>query len=139
MGRLYYYELKEVFDKWDLGLYGSRKYYGKRLNTFLTKKIGSYLHTEMDYKISVYDMLEKNYDSSDLYNHKWLHIHGEVDKKSLKLLLERGDNFIENVELRKYLFFISGKIKGFRIHDSSYGRSLHLYLESVEITDTVTR
>ena len=139
IGRLNYYELKEAFDKWDLGLYGSRKYYRSRLNSFLTKKIGAYVMTEMDYKISVYDLVEKKYYSSDLYNHKWLHIHGEADKESLKYLIEKWDNYIKDIELKKYLFFISGKIKKFKIHESDYGRSIHLYLESVKISDNVNK
>jgi hypothetical protein len=134
-GKINYYELKEIYDKWDLGLYGSRKYYRTKLNSLLNKKIGSYVQTEMDYKISIYDLVEKKYYTSDLYNHKWLHFHGAPDKESLKLLIQKGDNFIEDVELKKYLFFISGKIKTFRIHETDYGRSLHLYLESVKITD----
>lgn len=134
-GKLNYYEIKEMFDKWDLGLYGSRKYYRSRLLRLLNKKIGSYIHTEMDYKVSVYDMLEKEYYSSDLYNHKWLHFHGDADKESLKFLLEKGNNYMEDVELKKYLFFISGKIKTFRIDETDYGRSIHLYLESVKISD----
>ena len=132
-GKLNFYEIKELYDKWDLGLYGSRKYFRTKLNTLLTKKIGSYIYTEMDYKISVHDMVEKRYYASDLYNHKWLHFHGEVDKESLKYLLGKGYNFIDDAELKKYLFIISGKIKKFRIHESDYGRSLHIYLESVNI------
>ena len=139
IGRLNYYELKEAFDNWDLGLYGSRKYYRRRLNSFLTKKIGEYIRTEMDYKISIYDLVEKKYYSSDLYNQKWLHIHGEADKESLKYLIGKGDNFIRDMELKKYLFFISGKIKTFRIRESDYGRSIHLYLESVKISDSVNQ
>ena len=130
-----YYEIKEMYDKWDMGLFGSRKYYRGRLTRLLNKKIGTYIQTEMDYRISVHDMIEKKYYSSDLYNHKWLRIHGEPDKESLKFLIKKGDNFIEDVELRKYLFFISGKIKKFRIRESDYGRSLHIYLESVSITE----
>ena len=139
LGRNNFYEIKEFYDKWDLGLYGSRKYYRGRLTRLLNKKIGKYIQTEMDYRISVNDMVEKKYYSSDLYNHKWLIIHGTPDKESLKFLLEKGDNFIEDVELRKYLFFLSGKIKKFRILESDYGRSLHIYLESVKITDTVNQ
>ena len=136
-GRINYYELKEAYDKWDLGLYGSRKYYRRRLNSLLTQKIGAYIRTEMDYNISIYDLVEKKYYASDLYNHKWLHIYGEPDRESLKYLLGKGDSFIKDAELKKYLFFISGKIRKFKIDDSDYGRSIHLYLESVKITDKV--
>ena len=136
-GRINYYELKEAFDKWDAGLYGSRKYYRRRLNSLLNQKIGAYIRTEMDYKISSSALVGKKYYASDLYDHKWLHIHGAVDKESLKYLLGKGDNFIKDAELKKYLFFISGKIRKFWIHESDYGRSIHLYLESVKITDTV--
>jgi hypothetical protein len=91
----------------------------------------------MDYKISSSAMLSKKYYASDLYDHKWLHIYGDVDRESLKYLLSKGDNFIKDAELKKYLFFVSGKIRKFKIHDSSYGRSIHIYLESVKITDQV--
>jgi len=138
-GRINYYELKEAYDKWDLGLYGSRKYYRSRLNSLLTQKIGEYIRTEMDYNISIYDLVEKKYYASDLYNQKWLHIYGEPDRESLKYLLGKGDIFLEEAELKKYLFFISGKIRKFRIHESDYGRSIHLYLESVKITDKIEK
>jgi hypothetical protein len=52
-------------------------------------------------------------------------------------LLEKGDNFIKDAELKKYLFFLSGKIRKFRIDETDYGRSIHIYLESVNITDKV--
>jgi hypothetical protein len=130
-----YFTLQEMYDKWDTGFFGSRKLYRNRLHRLLNDMIGTDIQTGRDYKISIPDVFEKRYYSSDLYNYKWLQIHGPADDESLKWFAEKGGDFIKEVERNKYLFFLSGRIRKFRITESEYGRTVHLYLEYVRITD----
>lgn len=131
-----YFTLQKMYDKWDTGFFGSRKLYRNRLNRLLTDMIGKDIQTGGDYKISIPDVFEKRYYSSDLYNYNWLQIHGPADDTSLKWFAEKGGDYIKEVERNKHLFFLSGRIRKFRITESDYGRTVHLYLESVGITDS---
>jgi len=132
-----YLQLKRMYDKWDSGLFGSRKYYKKQLYRLLTDMIGADIQTGRDYKISIPDILEKKYYSSDLYNQNWLHIHGAADISSIKEFAEKGSDYIKEVERNKYLFFLSGRIEKFRIIETGYGRTVHIYLDSVRITESI--
>jgi hypothetical protein len=131
-----YYTLKKMYSNWDAGLFGSRKLYRNRLHRLLIDMIGENIQTGGDYKISIPDVFEKRYYSSDLYNYNWLQIHGPADDTSIKWFAEKGGDFIKEVERNKHLFFLSGRIKKFRITESEYERTVHLYLEYVKITDS---
>ncbi len=128
--------IQEMYKNWNFGLFGSRKLYRNRLNRLLTDMIGADIQTGGDYKVLIPDVFEKRYYSSDLYNYNWLQIHGPADDASLKWFAEKGNDYIKEVERNKYLFFLSGKIRKFRITESEYGRIVHLYLEYVKITDS---
>jgi len=136
-GRDNYSELKKIYDKWDSGLFGSRKYYRNRLYRLLTDMIDSDIQTGKDYSVSIPDVFKKKHYSSDLYNQNWLHIHGTVDDSSIKEFAEKGNDYIKEVERNKYLFFLSGRIERFRIIETGYGRNVHLYLETVKIKDSL--
>ncbi len=126
-----------MYDKWDCGLFGSRKLCEDRLYRLLVEMIDADILTGRDYNIPVKNVYEKNYYSSDLYNQKWLHIHGPVDESSIKKFKESGIDYMKQVEKNKNLYFLSGKIKKFRIVKDGFERSIHLYLESVIITDSI--
>ncbi len=141
-GRENYLLLKSAFDKWDSGLFGSRKYYRNRLNLLLSDMIGNDIVTARDFRISIPDVFEKRYYSSDLYNCNWLYIHGPADDSSIKMFAEKGNDYIKGVERNMDLFFLSGKVLKFRIGETSsgrysYERSIHIYLESVKIRDSI--
>jgi len=132
-----YLTLQKMYINWDSGLFGSRKLYRNRLNRLLADMINTEIQTGRDYKISIPEVFEKRYYSSDLYNYNWLQIHGPADYTSIKWFAEKGSDYIKEVERNKYLFFLSGRIRKFRIVETGYGRSVHLYFESVKITDSV--
>lgn len=125
--------LREKFSNWDSGLYGVRSYHRRILNSILTDMIGREIETETDYRLSIPDILEKNYYNSDLYNTKWLHIHGRTDVSSINEISQKGTAYIKEIERNKYLFSMSGRILKFRIIETCAGRTIHLYLESVKI------
>jgi len=136
-GRDNYIRLKIMYEKWNSGLFGSRNLYRRRLNRLLTDMIGKEIQTGLDYNILFADSIEKKYYSSNLYGCDWLHIHGETDRASIKEFSEKGDKYIKEVERNKHLFFLSGKIEKFRIVETGYGREVHLYLESIKISDSI--
>lgn len=136
-----YLKLKIMYDNWDTGLFGSRNHYRNRLNRLLLDMIDSEILTFRDYKISADDILIKKYYSSDLYNQHWLIIHGVPDEKSIREFKDKGADYLKDAEKNKRLFFLSGKIKRFRIFESHYERykderKVHIYLESVRITES---
>jgi len=125
--------IRYKFNNWDSALYGVRSYHRRVLNNLLIDLIGRNIKTGTDYIISISDILEKKYYNSDLYNAKWLHIHGRIDESTIKEITDKGTGYIKEVERNKYLFSLSGKIKKFRIIQNCAGRSVHLYLESVQL------
>ena len=136
-GRKNYLELKKMYYKWDSGFFGSRKLYRNRLYRLLTDMIGTDIQTGADFRIEIPELFEKQYYSSDLYNENWLHIHGPAADANIKEIKEKGNDYIKEVERNKYLFFLSGRIEKFRIIETEYGRDIHLYLESVKITQFI--
>ncbi len=136
-GRSNYLKLKKMYERWDSGLFGSRKLYRSRLYRLLTDMIEMDIQTGGDYRVSIPDVFEKKYYSSDLYNYSWLHIHGPADDLSIKRFTEKGSDHIKEVERSKHLFFLSGRIVKFRIIETGEERTVHLYLDSVNITDYV--
>jgi len=126
-----------MYINWDSGFFGSRKLYRNRLYRLLTDMIASEIQTGSDYVISIPEVFEKRYYSSDLYNHNWLQIHGPADDLSIKWFAEKGSDYIKEVERNKHLFFLSGRIRKFRIVETGYGRTVHLYLESVKIEESI--
>lgn len=132
-----YPALQKMYDDWNSGLFGSRKLYRNRLNRLLIDMIGTDIRTGRDYIISIPEVFEKRFYSSDLYNYNWLQIHGPADDSSIKWFAEKGSDYIKEVERNKHLFFLSGRIKKFRIIDTGSERTVHLYLESVKITDSI--
>jgi len=136
-GRSNYLTLKKMYINWDNGLFGSRKLYRNRLYRLLTDMIETDIQTGGDYRVSIPDVFEKKYYSSDLYNYNWLHIHGPADDLSIKRFAEKGSDYIKEVERNKHLFFLSGRIKKFRIIETGKERTVHLYLEPVSITDSL--
>lgn len=136
-GRENYLTIKRMYDKWDSGLFGSRRYYRKRLYRLLIDMIGRDIQTGKDYSIVIPDVFEKRYYSSDLFNCGWLHIHGAADQSSVKELEEKDGEYIKEVERNKHLFFLSGRIERFRIIETGSRRYVHLYLESVKIRESI--
>jgi hypothetical protein len=128
-----YAVLHELYINWNEALYGLRTHHRNRLYSILTEMIGKEIETGVDYRILIPDVFEKKYFDSDLNNAKWLYIHGNTDQTSIKSISEKGDKFIKEVERNKYLFSLSGKIQKFRLVETSSGRSVHLYLESVKL------
>jgi hypothetical protein len=125
--------IHEKFLNWDNALYGIREYHRRKLYNLLIDMIGHEIETGMDYKISIPDVFEKKYYISDLFNARWLHIHGSTDPASIKEITEKGYVYIKEVERNKYLFSLSGRIEKFRIIETSAGRTVHLYLESIKL------
>jgi len=136
-GRKNYSELKNIYDKWNNGLFGSRKYYRNRLFRLLTDMTGADIQTGKDYNVLIPDVFEKKYYSSDLYDQKWLNIRGPVDVSSKKEFELKGSNYIKELERNKNLFFLSGRVVDFRIVETEYSRSVTLYLDSVKIEESV--
>lgn len=128
-----YRVLREKFNNWDSALYGVRGYHRRRLYYLLVDLIGNEIATETDYRISLPDVIENRYYNSDLYNTKWLHIHGSTDLSSITAITEKGPGYIKEVERNKYLFSLSGRVKKFMIVESCTGRTVHLFLESVKL------
>jgi hypothetical protein len=132
-GKNNYFVIREMYNQWESALYGVRNYHRRNLYYLLIDLIGKDIETDNDYRISIPDILEKDYYNSDLYNNKWLHIHGPADISNIKEFKEKGNEYIKEIERNKYLFSLSGRIKKFRIIQTCTGRTVHLYLESVKL------
>lgn len=132
-----YLSLKRMYQKWENGCFGSRTLYRNRLYRLLTDMIGTEIQTGRDYNLSLPELFEKKYYSSDLYNNSWLHIHGEADDLTVKKFSGMDAVSIKQLERNRDLFFLSGRIKYFRIADNGSPGSVHLFLESVHITDSM--
>jgi hypothetical protein len=116
-----------------MGLWGSKSYYERRLRKLLIDMIEKDITTDFDYIPDLGRILAQKVFTPDTYSGKWLQVHGPLDPESLKRILSRGRDYIGDIEKRKYLFALSGRIKRFRLEDSQRGRILHLHLHRVTL------
>ena len=128
-----YTSIRGVHIKWEMGLWGSKSYYEKQLRQLLIDMLEREITTDFDYIPDVGRIIAQKVFVPDTYSGGWLQIHGPLDPESLKMILTRGRDYIRDIEKRKYLFAISGRIKRFRLEDSQRGRILHLHLYSVKL------
>jgi len=134
-----YSGIRAVHIKWETGLWGSKSYYERRLRKLLIDMIDKEITTDFDYIPDLGKVISAKKFLPDTYSGKWLHIHGEIEPESLKNIMNPGINYIHEIEKRKYLFAVSGKIRKFRLEDSQKGRILHLYLYSVKLIPHVKK
>lgn len=133
IGLVNYRTIREIHIKWEMGLWGSKSYYEKQLRQLLIDMLDKEITTDFDYIPDMGKVIASKKLLPDTYFGKWLHIHGEIEPESLKSIMEPGEDYIHEIERRKYLFAVSGQIRKFRIEDSQRGRILHLYLYSVKL------
>ena len=128
-----YSTIRAIHIKWEMGLWGSKSYYERRLRKLLIDMIEKEITTDFDYIPDLGKIIAAKKFLPDTYSGKWLHIHGEIEPESLKNIMDLGIDYIHEIEKRKYLFAASGKIRKVRLEDSQKGRILHLYLYSVKL------
>lgn len=128
-----YTTIRTAHIKWEAGLWGSKSFYEKQLRQLLIDMIERDITTDFDYVPDIGRILAQKLFVPDTYSGKWLQIHGPLDPDSLKMILSRGRDYIRDIEKKKYLFAMSGRIKRFRLEDSQRGRILHLHLHSVKL------
>lgn len=134
-----YGAIREVHIKWEMGLWGSKSYYEKQLRQLLIDMLDREITTDFDYIPDLGKVIVAKKLLPDTYSGKWLHLHGEIEPESLKNIAEKGREYINEIEKRKYLFAASGKIRKYRLEDSQRGRILHLYLYSVRLIPHVEK
>jgi len=128
-----YTSIRTAHIKWEMGLWGSKSYYEKQLRQLLIDMLERDITTDFDYIPDLERIIAQKVFTPDIFSGKWLQIHGPLDPESLKMVLARGRDYIRDIEKRKYLFAISGRIKKFRLEDSQRGRILHLHLHRVTV------
>jgi len=128
-----YTSIRAAHIKWEMGLWGSKSYYEKQLRQLLIDMIERDITTDFDYVPDIGRILAQKLFVPDTYSGKWLQVHGPLDQESLKMILAGGRDYIRDIEKRKYLFALSGRIKRFRLEDSQRGRILHLHLHRVKL------
>lgn len=132
-GKENYFMLREMFMAWDDGFFGSRTYRKKQLNYFLVDLLGCEIQTGYDFLIDPELITSGGNFSSDVIYNKWLYIHGSMDSEMKNEDLPGFAELLREREINKTLFAVSGKIRKFRLEESSRGRFVHLYLERLRI------
>ncbi len=134
-----YCAIREMHIKWEMGLWGSKSYYEKQLRKLLINMLDRDIRTDFDYIPNINRIIVSKKLLPDTYFGKWLYIYGDIEPDSLKGIMDLGKHYIREIETRKYLFAVSGKIKKFRLEDSQRGRILHLHLYSVKLIPHVNK
>lgn len=134
-----FFRLREMYLRWDEGVFGSRAYQRKELNYMLIDLIGRDIKTGYDFLLDPALFTETGNYSSDMVYNNWLYIHGRTDQAPADDKIPGLKELLTEREIGRTLFALSGRIKKFRIEESFRGRFVHLYLESVRIEASQNR
>jgi len=126
-------KMRNLYSKWNDGLFGSRKYYKGRLKRYLVSCLDKEIETGFDFVPGMPESIIRRKIYSEFVFHKWLVVHGVPGEKSMRELKRKGWCYRRNIGKMKYLYSVSGKIRKFRLTELSGKRRIHLYLDNFEI------
>lgn len=128
-----YISLKNLYIKWDEGLFGSGKYYKRKVKEYLISIIGEEIITEYNYTIISPETSFEKKPGCKLLSGKWLEIKGDINDKDLKIIDGYDPESVEKWWRSRKLLSVRGKIKNFKLSNGRWGKVVTLYLEDIRL------
>jgi len=128
-----YYRLEELYTKWNEGLFGSRKYYGRLLEHYLNGIIGKVIETDYDYLLLSPEVAADGGVRCIVQYDQWLTLHGVINGESLKEAVGSDKGLMKRWWRSGILLSISGKVRKFRIDTLHDRGGVDIYFHSMDI------
>lgn len=132
-GRKNYEKLEELFQKWNEGLFGSRKYHQGKLNNYLITLVGKEIETDYDFIVVTPELPTEGEVKCALQFGGWLTLHGSIDRKSLKEAMGTDKDLMKKWWRSGVLVAASGKVRKFGMDILHAQSGLDLYLYRIQL------
>jgi hypothetical protein len=125
------FRLQELYVKWNEGLFGSRRYYERKLWSFLVSLMGKEITTGHDFMLASPEGIFDKRVVCIFPSYRWLYIHGELNEESAKSVAGGDYAALKGWWRSGKLVAVTGKIKIFKLDWDAQGDVIHLYLDKV--------
>jgi hypothetical protein len=132
-GEKNYFILRKVYTKWHEGLFGSRKFYERKLLRLLYGMIGKEITTGYDYMLVSPEGVFDKTVSCNLQTCRWLHIHGALDAVSVKNAIGSDGSVLRKWWRSGILVAVSGRLKRFKLDRDAGGDVIQVYFDKVRL------
>lgn len=124
--------LENIYSKWHMGRFGSRKVHESCLREFLSSLIDNEIVTDYDYMpVSPEGIYDKRVEARTTL--KWLEIKGRLDEESVKKVFGSDPMLLKRWWRSGIFIAVKGKVKWYRITRNVYGDAVELYLDTVTV------
>ncbi|MBN2160739.1 MAG: hypothetical protein JW807_15220 [Spirochaetes bacterium] len=128
-----FFLIQNQYEKWRLGLFGSKHYHEGKLRRLLIRLLGKEITTGSDFTLSSPERLYDKDVVCIFLSGRWLYIHGEIDPESLKQMADKNYAPMKGWWRSGALFAVRGKLKNFKLDWDAHGDVIHLYLDKITI------
>lgn len=134
-GERNYILLRDAYGSWKAGLFGSRKFYERKLLDLLRGMIGKEITTEDDFTLDAPEGVVDKTVSCVFQGGRWLFLHGELDEVSVRNAAGSDYERLKGWWRSGVLVAVTGKVKKFRLDWDRYGDTIHLYLDRIIVVN----
>ena len=133
-----YYRLRELYSKWHVGMFGSRRYYEIQVEELLRGLIGKRMTSGNDFRLIYPSGSGDVYISPALFSMRWLRLNGKIETGTLdKILKKRGlqPEFMKRSWRSDFTVSFSGILKAYRLGRNMKGDYINLYFYSIDVNE----
>jgi hypothetical protein len=128
-----FFLIQNQYEKWRLGLFGSKHYHEGKLKKLLYKLLGKEITTGNDFMLSSPEGLYDKNMVCIFLSGRWLYVHGELDPESVRQMAGKDYAPMKGWWRSGSLVAITGKLKNFKLDWDARGDVVHLYLDKITI------
>lgn len=118
------------YRNWDRGLFGSRRFYRRELESFLSGRVGEKIATGFDYPLVYPEAITARRFMCKFRYGAWLEVRGELSESDLKTIAGKEAAGPQRWWRVPLLVSFEGKLKRFRLDDGPL-RSVVIVLEGL--------
>ncbi len=129
-----YYRLAQQYRKWDLGLFGSRKYNELLLLRLLNSLVEKEIQTPGSYTLATPADPDDIEVICKVQDCRWLKIEGPVNRDSLKKIMTGSPGIMKKMWRTNRLVSVKGRLRKFYLGRDSYGDTVTLFFHEIFIS-----
>jgi hypothetical protein len=126
-------KLERLYEKWNSGLFGSRKFYERELRKYLGHLIYKNIETPGDFVVLSPEGIHEQKVQTSMRFRRWLEIRGELNADDEAAAAGVTPQNVKTWWRSTRMIAVHGKVLKARPAYNTYGRSVELYLEKIGI------
>lgn len=128
-----YWELQKLYEKWRAGLFGGKKFHEYMLREFLKSLLGKEFRTDFDYYIVSPADPDDLTVTCSFEQCRWLYLRGTIDRESIRALIEKDPELLNNWWRSTVVLSVSGVVRKFRLGKDPRGDTVELYFKDMRL------